>query len=71
MGDIRPCINCGGKHHIDEMKCCQYDFDHYCSSCDNVLTMIENKEQERVFVHKTTLSDLQKEQPEQNWIEVF
>jgi hypothetical protein len=70
MSDIRPCNNCGEKHHIDDMKCCQYNFDHYCSTCDGILIMIQNNDRERVYVHQNDFLNLKDEMPNENWEKV-
>lgn len=70
MTDIRSCNSCGELNHIDNMKCCQYDFDHYCPNCDDVLVMIQNNGRERVYVHQDTFTSLKDEMPNENWEKV-
>jgi hypothetical protein len=67
MSDIKPCFNCGELYHIDDMKCCQYDFDSYCQNCDSDLVMIESIDGFRTYVHKNSITHLRKEQPLQHW----
>ncbi len=70
MGDTKPCFKCKKFKNVDDMKCCEFNFDAFCPNCDDELVMIRDHSNFRSYVHIGSLTRLQAAQPTQHWIKL-